>query len=92
MATDLAVIHDHPATLLSQQASLGSDTYADGMATAASFLRGYERTGGVTFAALDNDALSAVKEAWEALGPSAFLSPVSDLHSAVQALLGLGDD
>lgn len=63
MSTDLTKIYDHPAVLLAKEARQGDDVFADHFTTAASRLRGYEQTKGVTFTALDNEALAAVREA-----------------------------
>lgn len=85
MSIDLKAVPDHPATLLNQ---------FGGTRDAVAILRAHEEEKEVTFAALDNDALIAVREAYEALMTSDVLmgAPVQALTSAVNDLLGMADD
>jgi len=102
MSTDLTTVKDHPATLLRKhyapiQASLGNDTEAVIYTSAGNALSNYEQVNNVTFAALDNDALSAVREAYETAADTPFGSEkeadaLRDLYGAVRDLLGLADD
>lgn len=95
---------DHPADLLDEMADTlrgTADGFGGGYTTAnlhlganvatsaAKFLREHEAANGVTFVALDNDALAAVREAWEnkTRDPSKYLG--GDLADAVAALLHL---
>lgn len=84
MATDLTTARDHPAALLDAAAN----PYP------ASILWKYERDNGVTFAALDNDALAAVREAYARMQEAPRNSGDRnlariDLADAVADLLGL---
>jgi len=101
MSTDLTTVKDHPATLLRKhyapiQASLGNDTEAVIYTSAGNALSNYEQVNNVTFAALDNDALTAVREAYERVVNSnpGYLRDNAeiDLTDAVRDLLGLADD
>lgn len=88
---NLSTTYDHPAVLLDGAANSGP--YPTGQVSAA-FLRIYEKDHSVTFAALHNDALAAVREAYEATqaeSPDAHTNyqRASDLASAVRDLLGL---
>jgi len=73
MSTDLTTVRDHPAAILANEAKDPAGSV---------HLLMYEVDHNVTFAALDNDALAAVREAYE-------FAPQSDLASAVCDLLGL---
>lgn len=97
MSTDLTTVRDHPATLLRKVAEdvvTMSATRRHGMKDAAEVLDLHENLNGVTFAALDNDALAAVREAY-----AEFLTGEGDyqyigggpLADAVRDLLGLAD-
>lgn len=98
MSTDLNAVKDHPATILSALA----DTLIEGgwvratVADTANVLREYEQEHAVTFAALDNDALAAVRDAHALversdLGSVQRVRALSALYLAVGGLLGLGD-
>lgn len=72
MTTDLKNIYDHPAVLLDAEAERlslpevhgGTITYPPVVREAAALLRSYEREHNVTFAALKNDTLERVREAY----------------------------
>lgn len=91
---DLTTVHDHPATVLDQ--CEGPMFYV----IAAAALRRYEQQNGVTFVALDNEALTAVRAAYEHtvaveetpdFDNYALVSALDDLRLAVVDLLGLDD-
>jgi hypothetical protein len=98
MSTDLNTVKDHPATLLRdfyapQHATPG---VVQAYQTAATALTGYEQVNNVTFAALDNDTLAAVRgsyaQAQEApVGSHIYTEALRDLYRAVGDLLGLDD-
>jgi len=101
MSTDLTTVKDHPATLLRehyapQQVAIGNIDDADGLVIAGRVLNDYERVNNVTFAALDNDALAAVREAYTEVEGLPFGAQrhqaLDDLAAAVRDLLGLADD
>jgi len=71
-------VYDHPATIV-ENAEGGSTVDSR---LHARRLRAYEKDHDVTFAALDNDALKAVREAYAA-------DDDETLHDAVRDLLGL---
>lgn len=87
---DLKKAPDHPSVLLDQRAERMtrsiSATQAERSATfrAAEVLREHEWDKDITFAALDNDTLRWVQEAWEA-------RHLTDLAEAVRDLLDLDD-
>jgi selenocysteine lyase/cysteine desulfurase len=92
MNTDLTKVQDHPATVLRTEAtthSITSSVYITGAET----LESYEKEHGVTFAALDNDALEAVREAHEAFhnadSADSYQVAATSLADAVRDLLGL---
>lgn len=60
MSTDLTTVPDHPAAVLANHPTLDAVTRGE----SAAVLRTYEQRHGVTFAALDNDALAALRAAW----------------------------
>jgi hypothetical protein len=98
MSTDLKTVHDHPATLLEQRKRMVvvTNTTPEQALAAAKALRAYERNEKVTFAALDNDALQAVREAYAETRLDRGIGGLSgegwsDLADAVNALLGLED-
>lgn len=76
MATDLKTAKDHPANIL-------RDNHTE--YGAAEDLRDYEEANDVTFAALDNQTLQRIREAYEGV--------IDDeaLIAAVRDLLGLDD-
>lgn len=101
MSTDLTTVKDHPATLLRKhyapiQASLGNDTEAVVYTSAGNALNNYEQVNNVTFAALDNEALAAVREAYAEAEDLPFGAQrhqaLDDLAAAVRDLLGLAND
>jgi hypothetical protein len=102
MSTDLKAVPDRPQTILRKKAS--SPRTAPRMADryytieAASTLDKHEADNGVTFTALDNDALTAVREAYAAAAGSSWATDTMDrafaleaLSDAVRDLLGLGE-
>ena len=84
MPTDLTKVNDHPVPLIGKE-----------WPAAADFLRWYEQGKGVTFAALDNDALARVREAYAldvaARTPEEMFTANADLVGAGRDLLGLED-
>jgi hypothetical protein len=97
---DLTAVKDRPATLLRIAADnlvrvpmpAEDSALARGLHVAAATLDSHEREHGVTFAALDNDALEAVRDAYEALKTGVVtVDKADDLLAAVQGLLGLGE-
>ena len=84
---DLKKVNDHPGTLLRKHGSPGE--------ISAELLRQYEDANGVTFAALDNDALADVRTAYDRLTGGDTHGWVNieriqrDLLVAVDSLLGL---
>lgn len=100
MATDLTKVNDHPVTLLRKHAEehhrrLNHPALAAAVESAAETLRAHEQEHGVTFAALDNEALSRVAEAYERVSTSGpgYKQDFAevDLADAIRDLLGLGD-
>ena len=90
MATDLTKVNDHPAALLETGNLNDVKTEVD----AARALRRYEQDRGVTFAALDNEALARVREAYDranTVRTDDRESALSDFQDAVSDLLGLSD-
>jgi len=91
MTLDLTTVNDHPATLLTHRYYDGNTQAAFHMAAAV--LERHETEHNVTFAALDNDALAAVREAYDDLypenDPPRAARAVADLVSALNSLLGL---
>lgn len=98
MSTDLRIVRDHPVNLLTDwyapQAAgpQGERAFLD----TARVLRSYEEKNAVTFAALDNDALDQVREAFSNLHNGAWSeqsdwSKAMQLAEAVSALLGMDD-
>lgn len=87
--------NDHPANLLAKEARQGDDVFADHFLTAASRLRGYEKRHGVTFEALDTDALAEVRSlvsTWRDGGTVEDRARNANaVVYAVIDLLGLGD-
>lgn len=79
--TDLTTRRDHPSAILDK----------GGRTAAAARLRVHEQEFGVTFAALDNDALTAVREAYEAKRANPSDNLGGDLADAIRDLLGLDD-
>lgn len=67
---DLTRVHDHPVNLL-----LKTDVHVD----AAFFLSKFEASHDRTFAALDNDTLNALYEAYESNDAAEVMSIVADL-------------
>jgi hypothetical protein len=98
MATDLTTVHDHPATLLFKWAE-GQHTAErhDAVESMAYCLESYQEEREVTFAALDNDALAAVREAYLGYSTTSRFdsgrkaSYADDLASAINGLLGLDE-
>jgi hypothetical protein len=96
MATDLATVKDHPATIIDRLRE-HSTTGFRSFSQAASHLRDFERRESVTFAALDNDALAAVREAYAAFSEHTGeitqdeINALITLRRAVADLLGLED-
>lgn len=97
---DLKTVYDHPAVILEDFDEFAVPT--DGPRACAGLLRKWEAKHGVTFAALDNDALRDVREAYsrktDAYGigaeeSHAYLEScrLADLESAINDLLGLDD-
>lgn len=97
MPTDLTKVSDHPATLLETRPSGVPALDIPRILTDAAFLRNYERLMSVTFAALDNDTLAAVREAYSYFSPRSQhfdyvpVAAVLWLLTALDALLGLED-
>jgi len=102
MSTDLTKVQDHPATLIEAASKVHGDhlsaKFTEGFHAAGNYLRGVETGRGVTFAALDNDALEAVREAYKVsveakrVGYTHLaLQADADLRSAIGDLLGLND-
>lgn len=97
MATDLKTVYDHPARVLNTYAAdayaRDGDTSARGNAysTAATRLLGYELENGITFAALDNETLDAVRAAWQQVtsGEGNQGLAMADLVGEIRDLLGL---
>lgn len=105
MTLDLKTVNDHPATLLERGfpkpdpdndkdlfGFVGASVAAHWVGEAARALRTYETHHNVTFAALDNDALAQVREAYDGLysaDPLRADLAVGDLVSALCSLLGL---
>lgn len=93
MPTDLTQVHDHPARMLDMR---NGPTDLFTAHECAEYLLVYERAKGVTFAALDHDALAAVREAFEQVqsAGNAFdcAQAGQDLAEAVNQLLGLRDE
>lgn len=92
MSTDLARVNDHPAAVLERQANV-TQMVAH---TAAEALREYEQEKKVTFAALDNDTLAIVRQAYENVqmlpsGLTAYMASQRELNQAIGDLLGLED-
>jgi len=106
---DLKKVNDHPATLLERAfpqppsptnddgpdiaSFVGASIGAHWVGKAVSELRQYEDTNNVTFAALDNDALWDVREAYDRL-TGGFVKDIKkaqviDLLTAIDLLLGL---
>lgn len=86
MPTDLTNVYDHPAVILEE------DCYP----VVAGRLRYYEITHGVTFAALDNEALQDVRAAYEqlaatSLDPAEIIWAAQELKRTIACLLGLED-
>lgn len=96
MPADLKTIYDHPANVIRDWLVELPTSHAErpGGIRAAEVLRSHEAEEDVTFAALDNKTLTAVREAYErqtnAEGMEAYDAAV-DLVSAVRDLLGLDD-
>lgn len=99
MATDLKQVQDHPARILwdiaeRNGARLKAPASEAAFKAAAERLHAHEQENGVTFAALDNDALARVAESYDLLtgGGSVNRDLVQqDLNDAIRDLLGLGD-
>lgn len=108
MPLDLTRVKDHPSRVLDRITYDGpkgeSETQtqfalrlvrAANIEEAATALASYEGEHNVTFAALDNDALAAVREAYAAGEDATGIVDVSTAHQAlrdaVNALLGLDD-
>ena len=95
MPTDLNTVKDHPAQILNDRdASLTTDDgrMPDDLEYAANVLRAYESNNNVTFAALDNDALAVLRDAYEGVvNQQGYISRerVSALLSAIDGLLGM---
>jgi hypothetical protein len=102
MITDLSTVRDHPANVLDNanvtftaEAKPGKIIVAVRDTTPADVLREYEALENVTFAALDNEALAALREAQTGgvviLGSLDYVARLVAIEDAVRALLGLGD-
>ena len=99
MSTDLKTVQDHPAAILRKGPTGGiALPTANAMREhAATMLDRYEAQHNVTFAALDNDALKAVREAYaEASKDRSGYSHLAyqcddDLRRAICDLLSLGE-
>jgi len=98
VATDLTTTHDHPANVLIQlrdKVQPSRPHLCSGIERAARGLRTYETTHKVTFATLDNDTLTAVREAYDSWATSTTdagrVSAIDDVLNGVRDLLGLGD-
>ena len=108
MPTNLAAVNDHPSTVLIAAAPkpdhevvtniqhfVADSARAVWFERAAHVLREYEAQHDVTFAALDNDALANLRDAWDACADSsdvpAFLKQVKVVFEAISDLLGLGE-
>lgn len=88
MPTDLTAVRDHPAAILAAIPQ-GASPQPTGLLAALALLEHEERHG-VTFAALDNDALASVREAYDALdNTEPTFEQVRDLARSVADLLGL---
>ena len=95
MPTDLNLVSDHPVALLRKAAQDNHDrTHAPLVSAAyeaaAETLRKHQREQGVTFAALDNDALARVAETYAAYTDGS-VEGGGELAAAVADLLGLSD-
>lgn len=92
MSTDLLTVHDHPVNVLREGMKAWDYIPFSGPATV---IRTYEKEHDVTFAALDNDALQEVREAYNTFldAQDGYIPPRggSDLANAISALLGLDD-
>ena len=97
MATDLKAVKDHPAQILhDRDPSLIRDDGKDlgSVRYAANILWAHESNNNVTFAALDNDAIKAVREAYEQIAAcDGYVSwlRLQALMSAIDGLLGMGE-
>lgn len=97
MSTDLTTVYDHPANVIGEWLADLPTPHAErpGGIRAAEVLRAHERENNVTFAALDNATLAAVKETYEAGESATGLVDVSTAHSVLRSvvadLLGLDD-
>jgi hypothetical protein len=96
MGTDLTAVHDHPAVLLDREAvtfaAEGATITVESFRRSATRLRSYEQDHGVTFAALDNDALAYVRHTYDAATSRMSTGEdVADFVGAVRDLLGLGE-
>lgn len=98
---DLSKAPDHPAVLTranaERQAASGNLGTSAVLNRWADDLALYQARRGVTFAALDNDALANVREAYERTQASDWRTTdhevaIDDLIIAVQALLGLDQE
>lgn len=94
MATDLTKVQDHPTALLRKAAEeshylKGTPVAQSAFKAAADTLKEHEKENGVTFAALDNEALARVAEAYETYRDDVEHPGV--LASAIADLLGLDD-
>jgi hypothetical protein len=92
---DLTNAFDHPANVLSNYAldafREGNGQYGGAYATASTRLRAYEVEHGVTFVALDNDALHALTEAWNHDRDNPDSDRAHFVMEALPGLLGLED-
>lgn len=99
MSADLRTQRDHPAALLQAEADRlsrpevhrGTITHPGEWSRAADLLRQHEAMHQVTFAALDNDTLARVREAYEHPHETSAFRAGDDLADAVRDLLGLDD-
>jgi hypothetical protein len=96
MSNDLMTAIDHPVTILRLEGRRLNDLtpnegMGSGMRNAAEHLSDYERDHGVTFVALDNDALKAVDKALDdVIDRQGMISAerVRALRAAIADLLG----
>lgn len=92
MAIDLSAVRDHPARIIREYA--GDFVEEVTINGAAAHLEAYEAREGVTFAALDNDALEEVREEYAKVRDLACdmnYFGAQRLADAVNSLLGLDD-
>lgn len=100
MSIDLKTVSDHPVRILDEwldslpSGGSGHQERAGGI-RAVEVLRAHEITESVTFAALDNDALKEVREAYFEFSQGSSADGTTDggngLYLAIDALLGLSD-